>query len=86
MNVAIIGFCCFCFFVIASMISSIQSNTAGIVETAFVLVAARNVWKELCLALQVQYINILILFANTDENIDVLLLHIHMSDLIFCTW
>ena len=61
MNVAIIGFC---FFVIDSMIFSIQSNTADIVETAFVLVAARNVWKELCLALQVQYINILILFAK----------------------
>ena len=40
MNVAIIGFC---FFVIDSMIFSIQSNTADIVETAFVLVAARNV-------------------------------------------
>ena len=52
------------FFVIDSIIFSIQSNTAGIVETAFVLVAARNVWKELCLALQVQYINIPILFAK----------------------
>ena len=43
MNVAIIGFCCCFFFVIDSIIFSIQSNTAGIVETAFVLVAAQNV-------------------------------------------